>query len=232
MKARVLVTGEEGTFKDTFNFVISRDYINALSAAGLMPMLALDIKSAEAYTEQFDGLFLTGGPDIHCWRYGDVYADASHIRPMSRTRDDLEFTLCRHFLAAGKPIFGVGRGLQVINVALGGRLYQHLPEHPGALTAGNAVTERAEPAYHSVQLAPESRLASVLGEELRVNSCHHQGVKTLGAGLMAAAAADGVIEAIEHESLPVFGLQWHPERGDVDPRPFSYFAALCREVEA
>lgn len=231
MKTKILVVGEDGPFKDTFNFVISRDYIAMLTDAGLMPMLALDAKSAERYAEVCDGLFLTGGPDIHCWRYGDVYADASHIRPMSRTRDEMDFAACKAFLAAGKPVFGVGRGMQVLNVALGGTLYQDVPEHPGAATAGDAVTVRPEFGSHGVVLAAESRLAALLGRELTVNSCHHQAVKTLGAGLKAVGhAPDGVIEAIEHETLPVFGVQWHPERSEADPRLFDAFGALCREV--
>ena len=207
------------------HFVINRRYGEALSTAGALPLLALDTLHAADYLSCCHGLFLTGGPDMHCARYGDIYEKREDFPPFSRTRDDLDFILCRLFLAAGRPIFGVGRGMQVLNVALGGTLHRHLPEHPGAHTA-------AVFGFHDIETVPGSRMAAVLGGTLRVNSCHHQAVKDLGAGLKAAAfAPDGVIEAIEHESSPVFGLQWHPEREEVDPRPFEAFIKLCREVE-
>lgn len=232
MKPRILVVGEDGFNGEIMHFVINRRYGEALSEAGALPLLAMDTLHAADYLSCCHGLFLTGGPDMHCGRYGDIYEKREDFPPFSRTRDDLDFILCRLFLAAGRPIFGVGRGAQVLNVALGGTLHRHLPEHPGADTAGDAVHTAAEFGYHDVRMQPGSRLVAVLGKMLRVNSCHHQGIKTLGGGLIAAGhAPDGVIEAIEHESLPVFALQWHPEQEEADPRPFSHFVSLCREVE-
>ena len=215
MKTKILVVGEDGPFKDTFNFVISRDYIAALTDAGLMPMLALDAKSAERYAEVCDGLFLTGGPDIHCWRYGDVYADASHIRPMSRTRDEMDFAACKAFLAAGKPVFGVGRGMQVLNVALGGTLYQDIPSQLKTTLVHSQTEGRFEPS-HSVTVVENTPLAAMTGGKTHMvaNSFHHQAIKLLGRGLAVMAYADdGVIEAVYLPDKPHFrAYQWHPER--------------------
>ena len=231
MKPRILVVGEDGFNGEIMHFVINRQYGSALSTAGALPLLALDTLHAADYLPLCHGLFLTGGPDMHCARYGDIYEKREDFPPFSRTRDDLDFVLCRLFLAAGRPIFGVGRGMQVLNVALGGTLWREVPAHPGADTAGDAVHTPAVFGRHSIETVPGSRIAAVLGREPTVNSCHHQAVKTLGTGLCAtASASDGVIEAIEHESLPVFGVQWHPERDEADPRLFEAFVKLCREV--
>lgn len=231
MKARILVVGEDGFNGEVMHFVINRDYGAALSAAGALPLLALDTLHAADYLPLCHGLFLTGGPDIHCARYGDIYEKREDFPPFSRTRDDLDFILCRLFLAAKRPIFGVGRGMQVLNVALGGTLHRDVPEHPGADTAGDAVHTPAVLASHPIETLPGSCLANILGRELTVNSCHHQAIKTLGAGLKATAhAPDGIIEAIEHESLPVFGVQWHPERQEADSRIFDSFVKRCGEV--
>ena len=230
MKPRILVVGEDGFNGEVAHFVINRDYGDALSAAGALPLLALDTLHAADYLSLCHGLFLTGGPDMHCARYGEIYEKREDFPPFSRTRDDLDFILCRLFLAAGRPIFGVGRGMQVLNVALGGSLRRTLAGHPGADSAGDAVTTPAVFGFHSVRTKPGSRLAA-LGDTLRVNSCHHQGIKALGEGLAATAhAPDGVIEAIEHERLPAFAVQWHPERREADPRLFETFVGLCREV--
>lgn len=231
MKPRILVVGEDGFNGEIMHFVINRQYGSALSTAGALPLLALDTLHAADYLPLCHGLFLTGGPDMHCARYGDIYEKREDFPPFSRTRDDLDFVLCRLFLAAGRPVFGVGRGMQVLNVALGGTLWREVPAHPGADAAGDAVHTPAVFGFHGIEIVPGSRMAAVLGGTLRVNSCHHQAVKDLGAGLKAAAfAPDGVIEAIEHESLPFFAVQWHPERCEPDPRLFEAFVKLCREV--
>ena len=231
MKPRILVVGEDGFNGEVAHFVINRDYGDALSAAGALPLLALDTLHAEAYLPLCHGLFLTGGPDMHCARYGEIYEKREDFPPFSRTRDDLDFILCRLFLAAGRPVFGVGRGMQVLNVALGGSLHRDVPDHPGADTAGDAVHTPAVFGCHDIKTAPGSRVAAALGAALTVNSCHHQAVKALGAGLKATAhAPDGVIEAIEHERLPAFAVQWHPERREADPRLFETCVGLCREV--
>ena len=120
-------------------------------------------------------------------------------------RDQAELALVRSFLAWKRPILGICRGLQVLNVALGGTLIQDLPPERTALHQGG------EDVFHPIRTAPGSLLAQCFGPELLVNSAHHQGVDLLGAQLNATAwAPDGTIEALEHTALPAVGVQFHP----------------------
>lgn len=240
-KPTILIAGEDGFNGDTGHFVISRDYGNAVAKAGGLPLCAFDVLSAGEYAAMADGLLLTGGPDIHCSWHGDYYKDRGEIPYFSRTRDDLDFALFREFWKAKKPIFGIGRGMLVINAALGGALYKDIlrdtgNKHPfpDAAPSGFDGIHKAEFTSHPVKILPESRLFPAMGEKAMVNSGHHQGIKTLGRGLKASALApDGTAEGIEHESLPCFGVLWHPERaaGGIpsDPRPFALFLSLCGE---
>ena len=241
MKPKILIVGEDGFAMDTGHYIINLDYARAITEAGGLPLLAFDWNSAADYAAMADALFLTGGPDLLCYRWGAYYKDFSEMPPFSRTRDDLDFELCDRFLKAGKPILGVGRGCEVINVALGGTLYKDIekatgkahPDENAPKGGWNATTEQAKFSFHSVGLQAGTKLASVLNAEEQVNSCHHDAPNALGTGLKAAAIApDGIIEAIEHESLPVFGVMWHPERaaGDLpaDGRIFEHFVELCK----
>lgn len=241
MKPKIMIVGEDGFAMDTGHYIINLDYGKAISEAGGLPLLAFDWKSAAEYLEIADGLFLTGGPDLLCYRYGAYYKDFSEMPPFSRTRDDLDFELCNRFLAAKKPILGVGRGCEVINVALGGTLYKDIekatgkahPDENAPKGGWNATTEKAQFSFHDVKLQEGTRLAALLGESLQVASCHHDAPNALGTGLKAAAVApDGIIEAVEHETLPVLGVMWHPERaaGDLpaDNRVFKHFIELCK----
>ncbi|MDD6316894.1 MAG: gamma-glutamyl-gamma-aminobutyrate hydrolase family protein [Clostridia bacterium] len=243
MKPKILIVSEDGFAMDTGHFVISLDYGKAISQAGGLPLVAFDVLHADAYVDMADGLFLTGGPDMHCYRYGEIYRDRSEITPFSRTRDDLDFALCQRFLQAGKPVFGVGRGMQVLNVALGGTLYKDIARETGSphpdvdapKSGYDATTAPAQFAFHTVSVQPGTRMAGILDPVEKVNSCHHEAVRTLGDGLIAAAAApDGIIEAIEHRTLPCFGVQWHPERAagslPCDGRLFTHFVHLCKEA--
>lgn len=241
MKPKILIVGEDGFAMDTGHFVLNLEYARAITEAGGLPLLAFDWNSAAEYVDLADGLFLTGGPDLLCYRWGEYYKDFSEMPPFSRTRDDLDFELCNRFLQAGKPILGVGRGCEVINVALGGTLYKDIekatgkahPDENAPKGGWNATTEQAAFSFHSVAVQENTRLSALLGSTLQVNSCHHDAPRQLGTGLRAAAIApDGIIEAVEHETLPVLGVMWHPERaaGDLpaDNRIFSHFIAQCR----
>lgn len=150
--------------------------------------------------ERWDALLLPGGGDMEPWRY-EQENTASHS--MDPDRDAAELSLLSDFTAAGKPILGICRGLQVINVFFGGTLLQHIPGH-NALPEGDRL--------HRVQTAP-SPLRTLLGNPDLVNSAHHQAADRLGSGLRAVQwAGDGVIEALCHDHLPVWAVQWHPER--------------------
>ena len=136
-------------------------------------------------------------------------------------RDAAEFLLLERFTAAGKPVLGICRGLQTINVFFGGTLAQNVPGHEAV---------DGEDKLHPVRMAPSS-LSRICGEEAVVNSAHHQAADRLGQGLAAVQwAADGVVEALEHETLPVWGVQWHPERlpGELGRRLFAAFLERCR----
>ena len=214
MPVNILITAQEDFSRNLPCFIANNDYTRAISAAGALPIAPLNALSPEDYLFA-DGLLLTGGPDIHCGRYGEVYQDPSAVNALSLSREAFEFELCRLFLEAKKPIFGIGRGMQLINVALGGTLCRDVPLH--------------QDTSHNVTVAPNTRMSRHLREEETVNSFHHQAINTLGEGLIIAAVAGETIEAIEHQTLPVFGVQWHPELPEQDLRLFSYFADLCKE---
>lgn len=151
----------------------------------------------------YDCLLLTGGADIHPSRFGKKLLPNGSER-LDLPRDELEFALFASFAALGKPILGICRGMQVINVALGGTLIQDLPSQRGVR---HSSPEGQPPLFHDVVWTD--------GRRGRVNSYHHQAVDILGAGLeVFAASPDGTVEAVMHDTLPVFAVQWHPERMD------------------
>ena len=152
----------------------------------------------------YDGLILCGGNDVNPARYGEEMDGATDI---DFARDEAEIALIKAFLEAGKPIMGICRGHQLINVFFGGSLYQDMPET--SLHRG----ENHADVVHTVNALPDSILGELYGETFAVNSTHHQAVKALGNGLRATATWNGqYVEAIEHTQYPIFGVQWHPER--------------------
>ena len=167
------------------------------------------------YAENLDGLILQGGADIDPRAYGE---EPTHtVGVPDGVRDRFELDLLRGFAAAGKPVLGICRGMQLINVAYGGTLYQDL-RADGATAALHVRREVYDEHVHGLRLAPDSRLAQSYGglARGRVNSIHHQGVKALGLGLVAEAwSEDGVVESIRGAG-PGFllGVQWHPEFHD------------------
>ena len=169
--------------------------------------------------EDCAGLLLPGGGDMEPWRYGQRNIASRNLDP---ARDALELDLLNRFTALRKPILGICRGMQSVNVFFGGTLLQDIPGH----TQVNGVDR-----MHAVRNAPG--IFAELGAE-RVNSAHHQAAERLGSGLRAGQwAADGVIEAISHERLPVWGVQWHPERLDhpAGERLFQAFLDLCAALQ-
>ena len=165
------------------------------------------------YAEWLDGLVLHGGSDLWPGSYGET--------PMQerwsgdRNRDDYEIALTRAFVAAGKPVFGICRGLQLINVAFGGTLYQDIAtQRPQALVHRDA--DAYDLNFHDLQVVADSKLGALLGgvDSRKINSVHHQGVKDLAPGFVVEARCpvDGMVEAIRHRGGPwVAAVQWHPE---------------------
>lgn len=193
---------------------VGRRYIDGVVAAGGLPVVlpALPRSSALAALDDLDGLLLTGGGDVDPARYGQVAAP--ECGPPDGARDAWELALVEAALDHEIPILGICRGAQVLNVAFGGALIQHLPErdHGGHDDVGRAADE-----VHQVTVASGSRLARVLGaEEIGANTLHHQAIDParIGSGLVAVGTAeDGVVEAVEPDDLEqlVLGVQWHPE---------------------
>ena len=177
-----------------------QNYIDAIEALGAE---AVAKYSPEVDTD-YDGLILCGGADMHPSYYGEEICGSVG---MDLARDEAEVALLQAYATAGKPILGICRGHQLINVFFGGSLYQDIAEselHKRQNDKDNA---------HVVSAVEGSILAELYGESFSVNSAHHQAIKELGAGLRATAYWNGqYIEAIEHGGLPILAVQWHPER--------------------
>lgn len=183
-------------------------YVEAVLANGGIPLLLPAIDSEEAvdrYVRELDGLVLIGGRDIPPSMYGQVPHETTQLLPERRTR--FESLLIARWMAGGKPILGICLGMQFTNVVLGGSMIQDIPS-----LVGTDVNHRK--VYHRVTIAPDSRLAKVLGAEIAmVYSSHHQAVDRIGAGLVPVAHADdGIVEALERtDGHPGLFVQWHPE---------------------
>ena len=176
------------------------NYLDALAGSGACGEAGRDFSP-----EDYDGLLLPGGCDVNPSRYGKTGI------PEETTDDDLDalqFAVLDRFLKAGKPILGICRGHQLLNVAFGGTLIQHLPGAEKHVRLPGDVDN-----VHAAHIAQDSFLYPLYGPECSVNSSHHQAIEHTGKGLRAVMySGDGVIEAAEHDSLPVWSVQWHPER--------------------
>jgi putative glutamine amidotransferase len=178
-----------------------------------------------------DGLLLAGGGDIDPPRFGQE-AD-SNVYGIERDRDETEIELVRSALERSLPTLAICRGLQVLNVALGGTLHQHLPDLPGLIPHGTPVLD--ESVYHDIQLTAGSRVAKACGTDVVTGrSHHHQAVDRLGDGLVVAGTSpDGLIEAIEPDTFPgwLVAVQWHPEdTAPSDPAQQGLFDALVSQA--
>ena len=195
---------------------VNGTYIMAVQAAGGIPLLLTPHFTPEvqaALWQRLDGVILTGGGDIEPARFGEPRHPS--VDDVSPARDELELGLTRRAVTDDVPLFAICRGIQVLNVALGGSLVQDLPsEWPNALVHSQKAP-RHEPTHPVKVMGEGTRLGRVLGSlELEVNSMHHQAIKRLGDGLREVAwAPDGVIEGVEMagDDRFVLGVQWHPE---------------------
>ncbi|HEX2441896.1 MAG TPA: gamma-glutamyl-gamma-aminobutyrate hydrolase family protein [Methylomirabilota bacterium] len=195
---------------------VNGTYIRAVQEAGGIPLLLTPHFTPEvqaALWQRLDGLILTGGGDIEPERFGEARHPA--VDDVSPARDDLEIGLTQRALSDDVPLFAICRGIQVLNVALGGTLVQDIPsEWPNALVHSQKAP-RHEPTHAVKVMGEGTRLGRVLGTlEVDVNSMHHQAIKQLGEGLREVAwAPDGIVEGVEMpgEHRFVLGVQWHPE---------------------
>ncbi|MDN5857607.1 MAG: gamma-glutamyl-gamma-aminobutyrate hydrolase family protein [Pseudonocardia sp.] len=218
--------GEQATFGlwSTASVVLPCAYPKVIVAAGGVPVLLPPFVEAAAAVDRLDALVIAGGPDIDPARYG--------ARPHPRTgaprpgRDAAELAVLDRALARRIPVLAVCRGHQLLNVALGGTLHQHLPDvlgHTGHNVEPGVFTTMP------IAVEPGSRIAAVLGTTVAAQCHHHQAIDRPAAGLVTTGrAADGTIEAVELSGHPfVLGVQWHPEQDD--QRLFTALVAAARE---
>ena len=206
-----LVANEDGD--GILHYVASAPYVKAVRRAGAVPVLLPVVEPADATAmlEVVDALIITGGCDVDPTNYGAPTEPG--LGPTDPVRDAADLAITRAAVVCNMPTLATCRGIQVLNVAMGGTLVQHIDDHMRI--------DLYNQAAHSVEIDPGSRLATILGTEaVGVNSLHHQVIDRLGAGVRAVAHnPDGQVEAIEIDGAPaVLGVQWHPEllrhRGD------------------
>ena len=209
MKPLILVSGAK-----------TDNYIDAVDGCGGTPVEQYDINNLD----KFDGLLICGGCDVHPKFYNEEIAGSVN---MNEERDVAEMELIKSFVKMKKPIFGICRGYQLLNVAFGGNLYQDIPnayEHC-SVEKGDLV--------HEITANKDSFLFNMYGEKFSVNSHHHQAIDKLGDGfeITALTSDETTIEAISHKELPIFGVQWHPEAMTDDETQKKIFSAFIKAAE-
>jgi putative glutamine amidotransferase len=208
-------------------------YLDAVAAAGGIPVILapLPARRLEAIIQRLDGVCLSGGPDIEPACYG---APAHHeLGPTEPEVDLFELGLVRAARRRGLPILAICRGMQVLNVARGGTLTQHLPDLSDEIAHRQAAP--ASQPSHGVAVAADTRLAGIAGSDrIEVNSFHHQAIDRLGTGLEPVAwSDDGVIEAVEAPGDAfTLGVQWHAECLTDRPEQARLFMGLVDAAEA
>lgn len=206
-------------------------YLLALAAAGAAPAEVQPLAAGDPLPASFDGLLLTGGADVDPARYGEP----NRLSKTDPARDAMDFALIEQALQARVPVFAICRGLQALNVALGGTLYQDVMED-GATMRSHRTAERALPVHGLAATGAHSLLDSLLALPCPVNSLHHQAVRAVAPTLhvVARAPEDGIVEALE-PAFPypwLLAVQWHPEELRDHPgqlRLFEAFLTACRQ---
>ncbi len=221
-------------------YLAPKDYVEAVRSSGgrpvLLPHTELTADEARATLLWVNGVLFSGGTDLDPMTFGEAPRYA--LKAIDPLRDAFELSLCRAALETGLPLLAICRGIQVLNVAAGGTIYQDL----SAQVDGTLRHEQDAPRWHpthGVSIAKGTRLRAILQEEAcRVNSFHHQAVRQVAPGFtVAATATDGVIEGIESTSAPfALGVQWHPENTHraltSSQRLFAAFVAAAADAEA
>ncbi|MFH1446561.1 MAG: gamma-glutamyl-gamma-aminobutyrate hydrolase family protein [Chloroflexota bacterium] len=212
-------------------------YITSLINAGATPIIiptGLTTETIAGLADRFDGFLLTGGGDIDPQLFNG--GENPNVYGINPERDEFEITLVKYLAKSGKPFFGICRGVQVMNVALGGDLFLDIADEVPAALKHNCFTPTYSPSHlaHTVTVESDSCLAKTLNAtSFKTNSLHHQGIKNVGAQLQITAhAEDGIIEGLEMSDHPfAIGVQWHPEWMQADQRMrdlFVGFVIACR----
>lgn len=213
-------------------YALRQNYCSSIAAAGGVPLvLPHEPALVERYADMLDGIVVSGGAfDVDPALFGESTRHVTVVTKEDRTRFELDLT--RAMLARDKPVLGICGGQQLLAVALGGTLIQHIPDSIDAALAHEQINPRNEPG-HEVAIAPDTILHRIVGTELiPVNSAHHQAVKDIPAPVVVdAVAPDGVIEGIEDPTRRFcIGVQWHPEFhiSAADVKLFAAFIDACR----
>lgn len=215
---------------------LQRTYTDSVLRAGGVPVLLSPVPDVDVgvLLDRVDGVVLSGGGDIEPARYGSEILDSMY--GMDFDRDEFELELVQRAAVRRTPMLAICRGLQVVNVALGGTLIEDIPTEIGSMDH-TVIGHHVFDGHQHVRLAADSRVAAVVGAtDLEVNSIHHQAVRDLAPGFTAVGwADDGVIEAIQHENheWPLLAVQWHPEYlGQVDDKAsWALFRALVNAAD-
>jgi gamma-glutamyl-gamma-aminobutyrate hydrolase PuuD len=208
--------------------LIPHDYVRAVEQAGGRPLLVPPSdEGIEETLDSLDGIVFSGGSDLDPAHYGEEAHEETF--GIHEERDRAELELMKAALERDMPVLGICRGIQVLNVARGGNLIQHLPEIVGHEEHKHTPGVFAD---HDVEIEPDTTLAKILGERHPVKSHHHQGLHTLGEGLRVSAhAEDGSVEGVEDpERRFALGVLWHAEAGD-DMKLFQALVEQAREYK-
>jgi putative glutamine amidotransferase len=233
----VAVTASIRLDGDTSRVRLTAAYVTALESAGLIPLIVPPLSSASAAAAIMDsvsGLVLTGGEDVDPARYGEKRHEK--VRYVNAARDTTEAALIEEAKARGKPVLAICRGIQILNVALGGTLVQDIPSQCDTRIAHDEDSPR-DTRSHEISVEPGSLIARAVGtEHLTVNSFHHQSVKRVADGMrVTARSPDGIIEGLESTGdWWVMAVQWHPEEMTDSPEPWDrgLFKAFAQQLGA
>lgn len=231
MKPRILVTARSCMNGSNPAYQVNKDYIQAIRNAGGSPIIVTpqSVEELEEIAELCDGLLVTGGNDLEPMLYNQT------PHPLTQTDeygiDLMDIALIKYFYKFSKPILGICRGIQAINVAFGGTLYQDLPSEYGNIRKETHSGNSEDPNPHLVYFEKNTYGEDVFGKVTQVNSYHHQNIKVLGKYLtVSGVSEDGLVEAVQGNHL--FAVQWHPEKmydNEEQMQLFKDFVAMCKE---
>ncbi len=215
---------------DKRRFILSEDYTNAIMQAGGIPVM---LTPTEIFPDFADGILFSGGGDVDPLLFNEEpIRESGEISPL---RDNFELWLCKEAFLRQIPLLGICRGMQILNIAANGSIYQDIAVQTDTTLKHNQNAPRFY-GTHTVTPTPDSILGKLWQEEkTTVNSFHHQAINTLGKGFFVAAySSDGLIEAIEQKAMPfVLGVQWHPEAMQQEKQKavFTYFIKTATEYK-